>query len=133
MPIYVRANFVHISKDRFVGTIKERGRTVRGRVVPALSWEGESGPQRADRRSHLGQLDRVLEVLEELNLEGERTVPPEVRRQLELCGIVTLAEESPSAVLERVLNGQEVYLLHPVTVLPPKVEGRRARSPRPDA
>lgn len=125
--------FLHISTDRFVGTIKERGRTTRSRVVSALSWEGESGSQRADRRSHLGQLDRVLEVLEELNLEGERTVPPEVRRQLELCGIVTLAEESPSAVLERVLNGQEVYLLHPVTVPPPKLEGRRARPPRSDA
>lgn len=98
-----------------------------------MSWEGESGPQRADRRSHLGQLDRVLEVLEELNLEGERIVPPEVRRQLELCGIVTLADESPSAVLERVLSGQEIYLLHPVTVLPPKLEGRRSRSPRSDS
>ena len=97
-----------------------------------MSWEGESGPQRADRRSHLGQLDRVLEVLEELNLEGERIVPSEVRRQLELCGIVTLADESPSAVLERVLNGQEIYLLHPVIVLPPKLEGRRSRSPRSD-
>lgn len=95
-----------------------------------MSWEGESGPQRADRRSHLGQLDRVLEVLEELNLEGEFIVPLEVRRQLELCGIATLAEESPSAVLERVLNGQELYLLHPVTTPPSKVEGRRARPPR---
>ena len=111
-----------------MGTIKERGRTTRSRVVPALSWEGESGPQRADRRSHLGQLDRVLEVLEELNLEGERIVPKAVRRQLDLCGIVTLADDSPSAVLERVLNGQEVYLLHPVTVLPAKLDGRRSRS-----
>lgn len=115
-----------------MATIKERGRTTRSRLVPALSWEGESGPQRADRRSHLGQLDRVLEVLEELNLEGERTVPSEVRRQLEICGIVTLAEESPSAVLERVLNGQEVYLLHPVTVLPSKLDGRRPRPPKVD-
>lgn len=122
----------HISTDRFVATIKERRRTTRSRLVPALSWEGESGPQRADRRSHLGQLDRVLEVLEELNLEGERTVPSEVRRQLEICGIVTLADESPSAVLERVLNGQEVYLLHPVTVLPPKLDGRRPRPPKVD-
>jgi hypothetical protein len=101
-------------------------------VVPALTWEGESGPQRADRRSRLGQLDRVLEVLEELNLEGERTVPPEVRRQLELSGISCLADESPSAVLERVLNGQEVYLLHPVTVLPPRLDGRRQRAPKTD-
>jgi len=115
-----------------VGTIQERGRTTRSRVVPALSWEGESGSQRADRRSHLGQLDRVLEVLEELNLEGERTVPLEVRRELERCGIGTLADESPSAVLERVLNGQEIYLLHPVTVLPPKVDGRRSRPTRRD-
>lgn len=98
-----------------------------------MTWEGESGPQRADRRSHLGRLDRVLEVLEELNLEGERTVPPDVLHQLELCGIVTLAEESPSAVLERVLNGQEIYLLHPVTVPVPKSEGRRSRTPRPEA
>lgn len=115
-----------------MGTIKERGRATRSRVVPALTWEGESGPQRADRRSRLGQLDRVLEVLEELNLEGERTVPPEVRRQLELSGISCLADESPSAVLERVLNGQEVYLLHPVTVLPPRLDGRRQRAPKTD-
>lgn len=114
-------------------TIKERGRTTRSRAVPALSWEGESGSQRADRRSHLGQLDRVLEVLEELNLEGESTVPSEVRRQLELCGIATLAEESPSAVLERVLNGQELYLLHPVTVIQTKIDGRRPRSPRSES
>ncbi len=114
-----------------MGRIKERGRTTRSRTVPALSWEGESGPQRADRRSHLGQLDRVLEVLEELNLEGERTVPAEVRRQLEVCGIATIAEDSPSAVLERVLNGQELYLLHPVAVVPPKPEGRRSRASHP--
>jgi hypothetical protein len=100
--------------------------------VPALTWEGESGPQRANRRSHLGQLDRVLEILEELNLEGERTVPEEVRRQLEMCGIACLADESPSAVLERVLNGQEVYLLHPMTVLPPKLDGRRPRATKSD-
>jgi hypothetical protein len=102
-------------------------------MVPALTWEGESGPQRANRRSRLGQLDRVLEVLEELNLEGERTVPPEIRRQLELCGIVSLADESPSAVLERVLNGQELYLLHPVALLPNKLEGRRPRSIKTDS
>ena len=132
LPIYVRARVRHISTDRFVDTIRERGRTTRRRVVPALSWEGESGPQRADRRSHLGQLDRVLEVLEELNLEGEPTVPSEVRRQLDLCGIATRAEESPSAVLERVLNGQELYLLHPVSSLPGKLEGRRSRPPRPE-
>jgi hypothetical protein len=75
-------------------------------------------------------LDRLLEVLEELNLEGERKVPPEVRRQLELCGIASLADETPSAVLERVLNGQELYLLQPVIVLPPKLEGRRQRTPK---
>jgi hypothetical protein len=121
-----------ISTERFVDTTKERGRTTRSRVVSALSWEGESGPQRADRRSHLGQLDRVLVVLEVLNLEGEFIVPLEVRRQLELCGIATLAEESPSAVLERVLNGQELYLLHPVMALPPKSDGRRPRPPRPE-
>jgi len=100
--------------------------------VPTLTWEGESGSQRADRRSHLGQLDRVLEVLEELNLEGEVRVPLEVRRQLELCGIMTRVDESPSAVLERVLNGQEVYLLHPVALMPPKPESRRGRLPRED-
>jgi hypothetical protein len=31
-----------------------------------------------------------------------------------------------------VLNGQEVYLLHPVTVLPPKLDGRRPRPPKVD-
>ncbi|HEY6538606.1 MAG TPA: hypothetical protein VI138_06150, partial [Candidatus Dormibacteraeota bacterium] len=131
LPIYVRARVLHISPDRSVDTIKERGRATRSRVVPALSWEGESGSERADRRSHLGQLDRVLEVLEELNLEGEVTVPQDVRRQLDLCGIATLAEESPSAVLERVLNGQELYLLHPVALVPAKPDGRRPRSAPP--
>ncbi|MGA2872853.1 MAG: hypothetical protein ABSF27_04610 [Candidatus Dormibacteria bacterium] len=112
--------------------IRERGRTTRSRAGPALTWEGESGPQRADRRSHLGQLDRLLEVLEELNLEGERTVPPEVRRQLELCGIASLVDETPSAVLERVLTGQELYLLQPVIVVPSKLEGRHQRAPKTD-
>ncbi|MGH7640065.1 MAG: hypothetical protein ACREOL_04025 [Candidatus Dormibacteria bacterium] len=98
--------------------------------MPPLSWEGESGRQRADRRSHLGELDRVLGLLEELNLEGERTIPPEIRSHLDRCGIATLAGESPSTVLDRVLNGQESYLLHPVVLLSPKVDTRRSRPPR---
>jgi len=65
-------------------------------------------------------------------------LPEELVKQLaqeagfDLCGIATRAEESPSAVLERVLNGQELYLLHPVSSLPGKLEGRRSRPPRPE-
>ncbi|MGH7608492.1 MAG: hypothetical protein ACREOD_00895 [Candidatus Dormibacteria bacterium] len=97
-------------------TSSEQQRAQSSRQAQGLSWESESGPERADRRSHLSELDQVLEVLEALNLEGTRRVPPAVRRRLELSGIATQAEESPSAVLERVLSGQEVYLLHPTVV-----------------
>lgn len=110
----------------------ERGRASRGRTVPALTWEGESSLQRADRRSHLGLLDRVLEVLEELNLEGALALPPELVRQLQICGISPLPGETPSAVLERVLNGQESYLLHPVAVAPERSEGQRQRARKTD-
>ena len=55
----------------------------RGRAGPPLTREGESGPQRADRRLHLGKLDRLPEALKEASLERERAVPPEVRRQLD--------------------------------------------------
>jgi len=68
---------------------------------------------RAGRRSRLVQLDRALEVLEDLNLRGERTVPETVLRSLEALGVMILPRESPTAVLEKVLIVQEVYLLHP--------------------
>ena len=94
-------------------THRESGRGAKGRAAAQLSWEGETGPVRAGRRSRLVQLDRVLGVLEELNLAGERTVPEGVRRSLESLGVVILPMESPTAVLEKVLVVQEVYLLHP--------------------
>lgn len=68
---------------------------------------------RAGRRSRLVQLDQALEILEELNLRGELTVPAPVRRSLEQLGVMILPRESPTAVLEKVLIVQEVYLLHP--------------------
>lgn len=110
----------------------ERGRVRRSRSLPALTWEGESSRERADRRSRLGVLDRVLGILEELNLEGALEVPPEVVRELRLCGITPLEGEVPSAVLERVLNGQENYLLHPVAVLPADADGRPSRARQVD-
>jgi hypothetical protein len=79
-----------------------------------LSWEGETGEVRADRRSRLIQLDRILETLEELNLRGERMVPESVRERLKQLGIPISPRESPTTVLEKVLVVQEVYLLHPV-------------------
>ncbi len=89
-------------------------------------WELESGEQRSSRRTRLLELDRALEVLEELNLSGRRRLPPVLRRRLEELGVDTAADESPSSVLERVLNGQEVYLLHPV-VAPGEVRHRGRR------
>lgn len=79
-----------------------------------MSWEGETGEVRADRRSRLIQLDRILETLEELNLRGERMVPESVRERLKQLGIPISPRESPTTVLEKVLVVQEVYLLHPV-------------------
>lgn len=79
-----------------------------------MSWEGETGEVRADRRSRLIQLDRILETLEELNLRGEQMVPESVRERLKQLGIPISPRESPTTVLEKVLVVQEVYLLHPV-------------------
>jgi hypothetical protein len=90
-----------------------------------LSWEGETGEVRADRRSRLIQLDRILETLEELNLRGERMVPESVRERLKQLGIPISPRESPTTVLEKVLVVQEVYLLHPV---PPSGKPWTARS-----
>jgi len=96
-----------------VVTHRQTGRGAKGRSAAQLSWEDETGAVRAGRRSRLVQLDRALEVLEELNLRGERTVPETVRRNLEALGVMILPRESPTAVLEKVLIVQEVYLLHP--------------------
>ncbi|MHB1893108.1 MAG: hypothetical protein ACYDEA_04345 [Candidatus Dormibacteria bacterium] len=98
-------------------THRESGRGAKGRSAAQLSWEGETGAVRAGRRSRLVQLDRALEILEELNLRGEQTVPEPVRRSLESLGVMLLPRESPTAVLEKVLIVQEVYLLHPVPPL----------------
>lgn len=101
-------------------THREPGRGAKGLTSAQLSWEGETGPVRAGRRSRLVQLDRALEVLEELNLRGEPTVPEPVRRSLESLGLVILPRDSPTSVLEKILIVQEVYLLHPAPS-----EGRR--------
>lgn len=81
-----------------------------------MLWEDESRTAREGRRSRLAQLDWALELLEELNLRGEPTVPSAVRQRLEQLGILIMPQESPTAVLEKVLMVQEVYLLHPVEV-----------------
>jgi len=90
-----------------------------------LSWEGETGDVRADRRSRLVQLDRILETLEELNLRGEQLVPEVVRERLKQLGILILPQETPTTVLEKVLLVQEVYLLHP---MPPASKPWTART-----
>ncbi len=77
-----------------------------------LIWEDESGQVRANRRSHLVELDVALEVLEELNLRGEQLVPGSLRAHLRALGITILPRESPTSLLEKVLVVQEVYLLH---------------------
>jgi len=74
----------------------------------------------------LVELDRALEILEELNLRGERLVPEALRGRLQALGVVILPRESPTAVLEKVLLVQEVYLLHPE---PPKPLASRRSSP----
>ncbi len=99
-------------------TARERGRSERLRASAQLSWEDEPGQVRASRRSRLVELDRALEILEELNLRGERLVPEALRRSLQALGVVILPKESPTAVLEKVLVVQEVYLLHPEPAKP---------------
>lgn len=106
-------------------TRRESRQGAKPRSAAQLSWEGETGEVRADRRYRLVQLDRALEVLEELNLRGERTVPEPVRRTLAQLGIMILPRESPTVVLEKVLIVQEVYLLHPV---PPPGKAWSSRS-----
>lgn len=81
-----------------------------------VSWEEESRSARDGRRSRLAELDWALEVLEELNLRGDATVPAWIRERLEKMGIRVRPQETPTGVLEKVLVVQEVYLLHPVEV-----------------
>ncbi len=81
-----------------------------------VSWEEETRSARDGRRSRLAELDWALELLEELNLKGEPTVPTALRTRLERLGIRIRPQDSPTAVLEKVLLVQEVYLLHPVEV-----------------
>ncbi len=105
-------------------TESERQRGERLRVAAQLHWQEEPGQVRETRRSRLIELDQALEVLEELNLSGERHVPESVRGRLKKLGIAILPKETPTAVLERVLVVQEVYLLHPEQMKPDP--GRRA-------
>jgi hypothetical protein len=109
-----------------VVTESERQRGERLRIGAQLHWQEESGQGRQIRRSRLIELDQALEVLEELNLSGERHVPESVRGRLRKLGIVITPKETPTAVLERVLIVQEVYLLHPeqMKVDPERKAGR---------
>ena len=101
---------------------KEKAGTERLKTAVQLIWEDESGQVRTSRRSRLVELDRALEVLEELNLRGEQLVPGPLTAHLRALGLAILPRESPTAVLDKVLAVQEVYLLHPESAktTPPK-------------
>ncbi len=79
-----------------------------------MSPEEESRAARDGRRNRLAELDSALELLEELNLKGEETVPPRLRVRLQAMGVPVLPRDSPTSLLEKVLVVQDVYLLHPV-------------------
>jgi hypothetical protein len=81
-----------------------------------MSWDGESRAAREGRRTRLTELDGALEILEELNLRGEPTVPRAFRVRLQAMGVPTMPRDSPTSLLEKVLVVQEVYLLHPVEI-----------------
>ncbi|HUY97073.1 MAG TPA: hypothetical protein VMW47_05560 [Verrucomicrobiae bacterium] len=100
----------------------------RPRSLTPLTWEQETRHQRASRRDRLLLLDQVLTVLEELNLRGETLVPAGIHEVLTRCGITCPFTDPPAAVIDRVLNEQGDYLLHPVAVRP-KVRGRRPVPP----
>jgi hypothetical protein len=80
----------------------------------AVSQEAESRAARTGRRIRLAELDSALELLEELNLRGEETVPPRLRVRLQAMGVPVVPRDSPTSVLEKVLVVQDVYLLHPL-------------------
>ena len=84
------------------------------RRAGAVSPEEESRAARVGRRNRLAELDSALELLEELNLKGEETVPPRLRVRLQAMGVPVLPRDSPTSLLEKVLVVQDVYLLHPV-------------------
>ncbi len=79
-----------------------------------MSREEESRAARDGRRNRLAELDSALELLEELNLRGQATVPPTLRSRLQAMGVPVVPQDSPTSLLEKVLVVQDVYLLHPV-------------------
>ncbi|HUY60917.1 MAG TPA: hypothetical protein VMW49_03480 [Candidatus Dormibacteraeota bacterium] len=85
----------------------------RTRTVVPLTWEQESRLERARRRERLNHLDRLLTVLEELNLRGETALSTPLRDALEHEGIVCPPGAALADVIERVLDGQGDFLLHP--------------------
>ncbi len=99
----------------------------RPRSLTPLTWEQETRTQRASRRDRLLLLDQVLTVLEEMNLRGETEVPDTIHRVLRSCGIDCPPADPPAAVIDRVLNEQGDYLLHPVAVRV-KTRGHRSSS-----
>ncbi len=100
----------------------------RPRSLTPITWENETRTQRASRRDRLLVLDQVLTVLEEMNLRGESAVPAAIHRILRRYGIECPEEDPPAAVIDRVLNEQGDYLLHPVAVRQ-KVRGHRPQPP----
>lgn len=97
---------------------RETSASRRLQAAVQLIWEDESGQVRASRRSRLVELDRALEVLEELNLRGEQLVPGPLKARLRALGLAILPRESPTSVLDKVLAVQEVYMLHPESAKP---------------
>ncbi len=102
----------------------------RTRAVVPLTWEQESRLERARRREHLDDLDRLLTVLEELNLRGETALPMPVRDALERRGIVCPQGVALPDVIERVLDGQGDFLLHPAVVRDPQPSARQSSASR---
>ena len=102
----------------------------RTRTIAPLTWEQESRLERARRRERLNNLDRLLTVLEELNLRGAGALPAPLREALEHEGIACPPGASLADVIERVLDGQGDFLLHPAIARDAAASSLRSRATR---
>jgi len=80
------------------------------------------GIEDQDRRSHLHELDAILEALEQLNLRDSKELTPWLREHLELAGLEVPARPNITSLIEQVWELQEHYLR--------SAEGNGARSRR---
>jgi hypothetical protein len=82
-----------------------------------------------ERRRGLRRLDDLLDALEELNLKEDPALPAPLRDRLKLAGIDDPDSHPIPALVERVLDAQEQFMIK----LEPdrRVAERRSRPPLP--